>query len=74
MLLTELVNMIVEETTMKRVEPCEICANMPGCTLEFGGKMEFAGTRCHYYPAWGSPAFDRIRDQAREAGKDQRRE
>ena len=53
---------------MKRVDPCETCANRPGCEAEFGE------TGCHYYPAWGSPAFDRIRNRAREAGKDQRGE
>ena len=39
---------------MKRVDPCETCANRPGCEAEFGERG------CHYYPAWGSPAFDRI--------------
>ncbi|GAG91175.1 unnamed protein product [marine sediment metagenome] len=52
---------------MKRIDPCETCANRPGCEMSFNAKG------CHYYPAWGSPAFDRIRDQAREAAKDQRR-
>ena len=25
---------------------------------------------CHYYPAWGSSTFNRIRNQTREAGKE----
>ena len=53
---------------IKRIKPCETCANSLGCKVEFGG------ISCHYFPEWGSPAFDRIRDQAREAGKDQLRE
>jgi len=57
-----------EETPMKSVDPCETRANRPGC------KVKFRWGGCHYYPAWGSPAFDRIRDRAREAGKDRRRE
>jgi len=45
---------------MNRVEPCDTCANRPGC------ETKFYGSGCHYYPAWGSPAFDRIRNRARE--------
>jgi len=50
-----------------RVNPCETCAKRPGC------EAEFRETGCHYYPAWRSSTFDRIRDRAREAGKNQRR-
>ena len=53
---------------IKRSKVCETCANKPGCKVKYGK------INCHYFPAWGSPAFDRIRDQAREAKKNQLRD
>jgi len=49
----------------KRDKPCDSCANRSRCTASYGQ------VGCHYFPAWGSRAFDRIRDAVSKADKEE---